>query len=396
MRRLTAATIEVPAAAARASRTPWNQLRRRWKELMVGRPEDQLVAGLWSAEQGRRAIYLGVVGLLVLPAFVGLGLAPSDTLGRWVLIATAAAALFSASEIEADRRARGAALLPVIAGFVYGAAVSAVYAAVLWSTLPGAWARHGVVFLLYPLLLLASALRGDPRFTVALGFFATLGYCVVVAMTPGLAANDPEKAVRLAFDHDAVNVSIRVVVLLCATALGAGSAERGRVLRRLSHCDPLTGLISGPSFRRCIEREARRCLGIGLPMSIAVIDLDRFRLLNDAHGHAFGDGILRWVADLLRESFRNTDIVARLEGERFAVAFLDSDHPALVRRLEALRSEVADLEIRRAGLAEPVRLTLSAGLARFPREGASVEEVTALAAERLHAAKRAGRDRVVA
>jgi diguanylate cyclase (GGDEF)-like protein len=127
-----------------------------------------------------------------------------------------------------------------------------------------------------------------------------------------------------------------------------------------------------------------------------VVDLDRFRLLNEAHGHAFGDAILRWVADLLRESFRNTDIVARLEGERFAVAFLDSDHPALVRRLEALRGEVADLEIRRAGLAEPVRLTLSAGLARFPREGASVEEVMALAVERLHAAKRAGRDRVVA
>jgi diguanylate cyclase (GGDEF)-like protein len=395
MNRQAASTIAVPAAA-RASRTPWNQFRRRWTEFMVGRPEDRLIAGLWTADQGRRAIYLGVLGLLALPAFVGLGLAPGDALGRWVLIATAAAALFSASEIEADRRARGAALLPVIAGLVYGAAVSAVYAAVLWAELPGAWARHPVAFLLYPLLLLASALRGDPRFSVALGVFATLGYCVVVALAPGLAADDPHKASHLAFDHDATNVAIQTIVLVCATALGAASADRGRVLRRLSHCDPLTGLISGASFERCLEREARRCLGVGLPMSVGVLDLDRFRLLNDAHGHAFGDAILRWVADLLRESFRNTDIVARLEGERFAVAFLDSDHPALVRRLEALRGEVADLEIRRAGLAEPVRLTLSAGLARFPREGASVEEVMALAVERLHAAKRAGRDRVVA
>ncbi len=363
---------------------------------MVGRPEDRLIAGLWSAEQGRRAIYLGVLGLLVLPAFVGLGLAPGDALGRWVLIATAAAALFSASEIEADRRARGAALLPVIAGLIYGSAVSAVYAAVLWSDLPNAWARHHVVFLLYPLLLLASALRGDPRFSAALGLFATAGYCVVVAAAPGLAADDLEKRAHLALAHDATNVGIQLVVLACATALGAASADRGRLLRRLAHCDPLTGLISGVSFQRCLERESRRSLAVGLPLSVAVIDLDRFRFLNESHGHAFGDAILRWVADLLRESFRNTDIVARLEGERFAVAFLDSDHPALVRRLEALRTEVSEVEIRRSGLVEPVRLTLSAGLARFPREATSVEEALTLAGERLHTAKRAGRDRIVA
>jgi diguanylate cyclase (GGDEF)-like protein len=393
--RQAASTIAVPAVAL-ASRTPWNQFRRRWTEFMVGRPEDRLLAGLWSAEQGRRAIYLGVLGLLVLPAFIGLGLAPGDALGRWVLIATAAAALFAASEIEAERRARGAALLPVIAGLVYGTAVSGVFAAVLWADLPGAWSRHPVAFLLYPLLVLASALRGDPRFSIALGVFASAGYCLVVAAAPGLAAADPDKAAHLAVDHDATNVGIQLAVLFCSTVFAAASADRSRVLRRLAHCDALTGLISGPSFERCLEREARRCLTSGLPLSLGVIDLDRFRALNEAHGHAFGDAILRWVADLLRESFRNSDIVARLEGERFAVAFLDSDHPALVRRLEAIRSEVADVEIRRTGLAEPVRLTLSAGFARFPRESASAEETMALAMERLHAAKRAGRDRVVA
>jgi diguanylate cyclase (GGDEF)-like protein len=390
-----AATIAVPAAAL-ASRSAWNQLRRRWIEFMVGRPEDRLIAGLWSAEEGRRALFVGLLGLLILPAIVGLGLAPGDAVGRWALVATAAAALFAASEIEADRRARGAALLPVIGGLVYGLTVSGVFAAVLWAELPGAWGRHSVAFLLYPLLVLASALRGDPRFTVALGVFATLGYGLVVAAAPGLASSDPEKAARLALDFDATNTGIQFVTLVCATLLGAASADRGRTLRRLSHCDPLTGLINGASFERCLERDAQRCLATALPLSLAVIDLDRFRHLNEAHGHAFGDAILRWVADLLRESFRNTDIVARLEGERFAVAFLDSDHPALVQRLEALRSEVASLEVRRAGLPEPVRLTVSAGLARFPREGGSVEELIELAHERLHDAKRAGRDRVVA
>jgi diguanylate cyclase (GGDEF)-like protein len=390
-----ASTIAVPAAAV-ASRSPWNQLRRRWVEFMVGRPEDRLIAGLWTADQGRRAIYLGLLGLLVLPVVVGLGLAPGDAIGRWALVATAVAALFAASEIEADRRARGAALLPVIAGLVYGLAVSGVYAAVLWAELPGAWGRHAVVFLLYPLLVLASGLRGDPRFTVALGVFSMLGFWFVVAAAPSLASHDPEKAARLVLDFDATNTGIQVVTLLCATVLGAASADRGRALRRLSHCDALTGLISGASFERCLDREVRRCLATGLPLSLAIIDLDRFRLLNEAHGHAFGDAILRWVADLLRESFRSTDIVARLDGERFAVALLDSDHPVLAERLDALRREVADLEVRRMGLAEPVRLTVSAGLARFPREGGSVEDLIGLARERLHAAKCAGRDRVVA
>ncbi len=390
-----ASTIPVPAAAL-ASRSAWNQLRRRWIEFMVGRPEDRLIAGLWSAEEGRRALYLGLLGLLVLPVAVGLGLSPGNAIGRWALVGTSLAALFAASEMEADRRARGAALLPVIAGLVYGLTVSGVFAAVLWAELPGSWGRHSVAFLLYPLLVLASALRGDPRFTVALGVFATLGFGLVVAAAPELASSDPEKAARLALDFDATNTGIQLVTLLCATVFGAASADRGRALRRISHCDPLTGLISGASFERCLARDARRCLAIGQPLSLAVIDLDRFRLLNEAHGHAFGDAILRWVADLLRESFRSTDIVARLDGERFAVAFLDSEHPALVDRLDAVRSEVAALEVRRAGFAEPVRLTVSAGLARFPREGASVEELVELARERLHAAKRAGRDRVVA
>jgi len=388
-------TIAVPAAAL-AGRTPWNQFRRRWTEFMVGRPEDRLIAGLWSAEEGRRTLYAGVLGLLVLPAFVGLGLSPGDAVGRWVLVATAAAALFAASEVEVERRARGAALLPVVAGLVYGGAVSAVFAAVLWAELPGVWPRHAVTFLLYPLLVLASALRGDPRLCVALGVFSAAGYAMVVAAAPSLAAGDPHKAARLAFDFDATNVGIQLAVLVSTTALGAVSADRGRALQRLAHCDALTGLIRAETFERCLEREARRCVGAGLPISVAMIDLDRFRQLNEAHGHAFGDAILRWVADLLRESFRNSDLVARLEGERFAVAFLDSDHPALVKRLEALRGEVAEVEIRRAGLAEPVRITLSAGLARFPREGASTEQALSLAFDRLHAAKRAGRDRVVA
>jgi diguanylate cyclase (GGDEF)-like protein len=387
--------IAVPAAAA-AARTPWNHFRRRWAEWMVGRPEDLLIAGLWTASESRAALYLGLLMLLLLPAMIGLGLGPSDAAGRLVLVAAAVAAVFSASEVEVQRRSRGVALLPVIAGLVYGIAVSSVFAAVLWAELPGVWTRHAIVFLIYPLLVLATGLRGDPRLSVATGVFCSLGFLAVVSAAPMLAADDPAKAADLARQLDGTNVGIQLLILACATAFGTSSAARERTLRRFAHCDPLTGLIRAETFERCLEREARRSVRADLPLSIALIDLDRFRQINEAHGHAFGDAILRWVADLLRESVRNTDLVARLPGERFCVAFLDSEHPALVGRLEALRREVAEVQIQRTGLAEPVRLTISAGFARYPREGTDVNEVMRIALERLHAAKRGGRDRVVA
>ncbi len=363
---------------------------------MIGRPEDRLIAGLWTANESRAALYLGLLLLLLLPAAIGLGLGPTDALGRIVLVATAVAAVFSASEVQVQRRSRGVALLPVIAGLVYGLAVSAVFAAVLWSDLPGLWSRHSTVFLIFPLLLLATGLRGDPRLSVATGLFCSLGFVGVAAAAPSLAGADLEKATELARQLDPTNVGIQLLILACTTVFAAASASRERTLRRGAHCDPLTGLIRAETFERCVEREALRSVRSDLPLTLALIDLDRFRQLNDAHGHAFGDAILRWVAELLRESVRTTDLVARLTGERFCVAFLDSEHPTLVGRLEALRREVSEVEIRRAGIAEPVRLTLSAGLARFPREGIHVEEVMAIALERLHAAKRAGRDRVVA
>jgi diguanylate cyclase (GGDEF)-like protein len=386
--------IAAPAAAV-AARTPWNHFRRRWTDWMVGRPEDRLIAGLWTAAESRAALYLGLLLLLLLPAAIGLGLAKPDLIGRFVLIAAAAAAVFSASEVEVQRRSRGVALLPVLAGLVYAAPVSAVFGAVLWAAPPEVWTRHPIAFLLFPLLVLATGLRGDPRLTAASGIFATLGFVAAVAAAPGLAAGDPAKASALARQLDATNLGIQLLILLCTGAFATASAGRERTLRRYAHCDPLTGLIRAETFERCVEREVRRCVRANLPLTLALIDLDRFRLVNEAHGHAFGDAILRWVADLLRESVRNTDLVARLAGERFCVAFLDSEHPALIGRLEALRREMAELQIHRTGLPAPVRLTLSVGVARFPRDGAHVDEVMAIALERLHTAKRAGRDRVV-
>ena len=245
--------------------------------------------------------------------------------------------------------------------------------------------------------MLATGLRGDPRLCVATGLFCSLGFVSVAAAAPMLAADDPSKAAELARQLDVTNVGVQLLILLCATVFGTASAARERTLRRFAHCDPLTGLIRAETFERCLEREARRSVRADLPLSIALIDLDRFRQVNEAHGHAFGDAILRWVADLLRESVRNTDLVG---APRPASASASPSSTPSIRPWSGASRRCGArwprCEIHRTGLAEPVRLTVSAGFARFPREGTGVDEVMAIALERLHAAKRAGRDRVVA
>jgi hypothetical protein len=285
-------TAPIARAAAVAARTPWNHFRRRWTEWMIGRPEDQLIAGLWTVTESRAAFYLGLMLLLLLPAAIGLGLGPADSAGRFVLVATALAAVFAASEVEVQRRTRGVALLPLIAGLASGLAVSAIYATVLWSDLPGVWSRHTSIFLVFPLLVLATGLRGDPRLSAATGFFCSLGFVAVAAAAPSFTGENADKAAELARHLDTTSVGIQLAILACSTVFGTAMASHERTLRRTAHCDPLTGLIRAETFERCLEREVKRSVRSELPLTLALIDLDRFRQLNDAHGHTFGDAIL--------------------------------------------------------------------------------------------------------
>ena len=125
-----------------------------------------------------------------------------------------------------------------------------------------------------------------------------------------------------------------------------------------------------------------------------MLDVDHFKRLNDEHGHAAGDEVLRWIAERLRAEFRATDLVARYGGEEFAIVFVEAQSQNLGARLEALRARVAASPPALEG--EPPRVTLSIGLASWPRDGDEAAEVLARADARLYAAKRAGRNRLIA
>ena len=154
--------------------------------------------------------------------------------------------------------------------------------------------------------------------------------------------------------------------------------------------DPLTKL----SNRRFILTQMAAAVSAarrhGRPLAVAVIDIDHFKAVNDAHGHAAGDRVLAAVANAMREYLRAEDQLGRLGGEEFLALLPDADGHAAWAAAEKLRSEVAALAVEHDG--RELAVTISAGWAAW--EGESSEELLRRADEALYEAKRGGRDRV--
>jgi diguanylate cyclase (GGDEF)-like protein len=142
--------------------------------------------------------------------------------------------------------------------------------------------------------------------------------------------------------------------------------------------------------------ELSRARRYGKSLTIAVIDADHFKLLNDSHGHPAGDLVLRKIGEILRDSFRQSDTVGRYGGEEFVVILPETDIEMGARKLEALRALVASTPVALATRGESVQVTISTGLASFPGDGEDASELFALADDRMFQAKREGRNRVVA
>jgi len=185
----------------------------------------------------------------------------------------------------------------------------------------------------------------------------------------------------------------RVIVLVGAGVIGSAVALRGHQWRHLSGRDALTGLANRGWFEERLEEEMSRAQRSGQPLSLGVVDLDGFREVNSAHGHAGGDLALRSVARRLRSSIRKSDLAARLGGDEFVIVFPDTDVAQAVQRLESLRQEVASLPVQ--GSRSGFTVTMSVGVASFPSDGARIAEVLAAADARAFEAKRLGRNRVV-
>lgn len=183
--------------------------------------------------------------------------------------------------------------------------------------------------------------------------------------------------------------------LLESAALQVATAVEGARLHqamvRLSQTDTLTGVQNRRQLFARLELERERAARFGEPFALLLLDVDRFRELNAAAGHAAGDATLREVASLLRGEVREVDLVARYGGEEFAVVLPRTTPAEAAEAAERLRAAVAGsgFEAAPAG-----RLTVSVGAACFPADARDLAALVDSADAALFAAKRAGRDAV--
>ena len=251
-----------------------------------------------------------------------------------------------------------------------------------------------VVFEVYFLAIASAGLRYDWRLCVAATVLAVteyLGISVYAAHHWDLTAAFGAESSYGAFGW-AAQIG-RIVVLVGAGVIGAAVALRGHHWRHLSGRDGLTSLANRAWFEERFEEEMSRARRSGQPLSLAILDLDSFRELNSAHGHAGGDLALRTVARRLRQSIRKSDLAARLGGDEFVIVFPDTDVAQAMLRLESLRQEVAGLRVQTGRTA--LTITMSVGVGSFPADGNRTAEVLAAADARTFEAKHLGKNRVV-
>ncbi len=216
------------------------------------------------------------------------------------------------------------------------------------------------------------------------------------------AVRDPKRRVSLlragardviAKPVEALELLARVELHLEIARLQSELAVKNASLAALARTDELTGLPNRRRIEEALLHEWKRADRYGQPLSVVIADIDFFKRVNDEHGHAAGDQVLRAVGACLQRQVRSTDVLGRWGGEEF-VAVITAPVAGALAAAEGWRREVSRLAIDAAGAT--IRPRLSLGVAERRPHMADPAALVAAADGALYEAKRGGRDRVVA
>ncbi|HUF13395.1 MAG TPA: GGDEF domain-containing protein [Longimicrobiales bacterium] len=253
-----------------------------------------------------------------------------------------------------------------------------------------------VVFGVYYLAIMATALRHDPRLSMLAGVLAVAQYAVLVSVAASTFDLLPDGVSSERYGSFSWSSQIaRLVLLTAASALATVIVLRQGELLHRSSIDSLTSLYNRGAFAERLETEVTRTRRHKHPLSVAMIDIDHFKYINDDHGHAAGDDALMQFAHALRTEFRTTDLVARYGGEEFVVMMPETPPEGATVKLQRFVRYIAERRFRLARSGEPLRMTVSAGVAGVPGDLQDPGELLAAADARLITAKRAGRNSVI-
>ena len=229
-------------------------------------------------------------------------------------------------------------------------------------------------------LELCRTVRNDPRWSRIAVIFAT--------------ARTDAASVEEVFNAGADDYIAKPIVGPELVNRVANRLERIRLYRAQAETDYLTGLANRAKSDEGLAQLAALADRFSEPLSVAMLDIDDLKLVNDRHGHAVGDSVLRRLGEHLRRDFRGNDVVGRRGGEEFIVGMYGMTRQNGVRRLADTLERFGEEEFTDS--LGTLRVSFSAGVAEYPLDGCDLGTVSRAADEALYRAKAAGRARVLA
>lgn len=163
---------------------------------------------------------------------------------------------------------------------------------------------------------------------------------------------------------------------------------------KLYTTDPLTGLYNRRFLNEFITKEVEISRRMEKRFSLAIIDIDDFKKVNDMHGHAAGDAVLKAVSKLMVKTMRKADVVGRYGGEEFIIIMPETSKKSAVLVLERLRCKIASEKVKLDN-SRNISVTVSFGVSNYPADGESSVDMLITADDRLYKAKREGKNRIV-
>ncbi len=166
-------------------------------------------------------------------------------------------------------------------------------------------------------------------------------------------------------------------------------------LQEEARVDPKTGLFNARHFALALNEELTRAARFERPLSLVMADLDLLRDINNTYGHLAGDAVLQGIAEVFRSHLRHYDVPARFGGEEFAILLPETPPELAFEIAERIRRTVAATTFDVETSSEPIRATISIGVAAYPRDGADTNELIHQADLAVYRAKLQGRNRVL-
>lgn len=190
------------------------------------------------------------------------------------------------------------------------------------------------------------------------------------------------------------SVSLRRTINVKTAALQASVKqleEANQQLDRLAHTDPLTGLSNRLAFFEIAPREIERAKRYRRPLSLAILDVDRFKVINDRYGHQAGDTALKHLSANVLAQLRDSDVIARIGGEEFAILLPETEAQEATLLLERILTSISETPVRHED--QQISLSFSAGVTGY-YDGAPLDALLANADRALYESKARGRSSV--